>query len=262
MEDLFSQDFREEYAPHTMHLVSGPRPRVQFCRVDPAGLRCSLPAGSKANYFAASPRIVLKGDFQVTAGYTILDLPRPTKGFGAGPKIAIEDPEGERASVQMLHREREGRVVSSYRGLRQGDDSYEHSVRILPITDAGTTSGSLRLVRRGPNVEYYVAGAGKTEFTRIHTEEFPPGDVADLHLAIQTGGSPTVVDVAWTHLDVRADALARDYQPPEKSRFWQRLILVLLAAGLIAAGCLAVWLWLARRAYLHPNEPNPDPETN
>lgn len=261
MEDLFSQDFCEEFLPHTIHLVSGPHPRVQFCKVEPAGLRCTLPKDSKTNYFAASPRIVLKGDFEITAGYTILNIPRPAKGFGAGPRITIEDPEGERAALQRLHREREGHVVSSYRGLRQDDDTYKHSVRILPVTDADTTSGSLRLTRNGPNVEYYVAGAGETEFTQIHTEEFPPGDVAQLRLEVQTGGSPTGVDVAWTYLDVRADELVRIYQPPEKSRFWSRLLLVLLAVGLIAAGCFAVWLWLVRRAYLHPSEPEPDPET-
>ncbi|NQT12141.1 MAG: DUF1583 domain-containing protein [Planctomycetes bacterium] len=258
MGDLFSQDFREGCLPQTIHLVSGPHPRIQFCKLGPAGLRFTLPEESKANYFAASPRIVIKGDFEATAGYTILNVPRPTKGFGAGARIAIEDPEGERAAVQRLHREREGHVVSSYRGLRQEDDTYEHSVRMLPVTNADTTSGSLRLVRRGPNVEYYAAGAGETEFTQIHTEEFPLGDVAQLHLGVHTGGSPTAVDVAWTYLDVRADELVRDYQPPEPSRFWSRLLLVLLAVGLIAAGCLAVWLWLARRAYLHPSEPAPE----
>jgi hypothetical protein len=259
MEDLFSQDFREEYLPQTIHFVSGPHPRVQFCKVEPAGLRFTLPAESKTFSCAASPRIVIKGDFEITAGYTILNVPRPTKGFGAGPRITIEDPEGERAAVQRLYREREGHVVSSYRGLRQDDDTYEHSVRILPVTDADTTAGSLRLVRSGPNVEYYVAGAGETEFTQIHTEEFPPGDVAQLRLEIQTGGSPTGVDVAWTYLNVRADELVRIYQPPEESRFWSRLILVLLAAGLIAAGCLGVWLWLARRTYLRPTLPDPEP---
>jgi len=248
LDDRFTQDFGEQFAPQAFELIGG-KPPHRFWKREPEGLRLTLDRGSELNYCAVRPRIVLKGDFEITAGFTILHLPKPTEGFGAGPVVAIEDEQGERASIQRLHRRREGHVVSAYRGRLKEDGTYDHSPHIQPVGMGGATSGWLRLRREGTKARYEVGDADGRQFTPIREEEFPAGDVAKLRLAVQTGGSPTRTDVVWTHLDVRAEELTRLYEPPKRSGIWRGLLVGLLALLLAGVVGLAGWAWLARRAY-------------
>lgn len=248
LDDRFTQDFREQFSPQAFELIGG-KPPLRFWKVEPEGLRLTLEKGSDLNYCAVIPRIVVKGDFEITAGFTILDLPKPTKGFGAGVLISVEDEQGERASVQRLHRQREGPSFSAYRGRMKEDGTYDHSPTIQPVGMDGGKSGWLRLRRQGSEVLYDVGDPEGQHFTQIREQDFPAGDVAKLRLAVQTGGSPTRVDVVWTHLDVRAEELARLYEPPKPSRIWRRLLVGLVAVLLAGAVCLAVWAWVARRTY-------------
>jgi len=254
LDDRFTQDFREQFTPQTLELIGG-KPPHHFWKLDPDGLRLTLAEGSDLNYCAVSPRIVLKGDFEITAGFTILDLPKPTKGYGAGAQIWVEDEQGERASMQRLHRQREGHAFCPYRGRLKEDATYDHSSRILPVNDARAKSAWLRLRREGTKALYEVGDPDGQQFTRLHEEDFPAGDVTKLRLVLQTGGSPTNVDVVWTHLDVRAEELNRLYEPPKRSGIWRRLLIGLVAVLLAGAVCLAVWAWLARRAYFRQAQP-------
>jgi len=252
--DRFTQDFREQFTPQALELIGG-RPPLHFWKVEPEGLRLTLAEGSDLNYCAVSPRIVVKGDFEITAGFAILDLPKPTEGFGAGALISVEEEQGERASLQRLHRQREGHALSPYRGRLKEDGTYDHSSQIQPLGPGGAKSGRLRLRREGTRALYEVGDPDGRQFAQIHEEDFPAGDVTRLRLVVQTGGSPTRVDVVWTHLDVRAEELTRLYEPPEKPRFWRRLLVGLVAVLLAGAVCLAVWAWLARRAYFRQAQP-------
>ena len=41
----------------------------------------------------------------------------------------------------------------------------------------------------------------------MHSFEFPSDDVTKIHLAAQTGGSLTGVDMVWHDLEIEADAV-------------------------------------------------------
>ena len=259
MEARFALDFREQYQPQSLQFAGSSR-STPCWQVVEGGLRFTIPDRSEINYYAVSPRIVVKGDFEITAGFTILHLPQPNEGFGAGLRIAIEDPQGERAALQRLHREREGHVCASYRARRKEDDTYDHSVRMSPVSEPGAMSGRLRLRREGSKIKYQVAEADSEQFLQIHEEEFPADDVADIRLAVQTGGASTAVDVVWTHLDVCAEELVRTYLPPERPKIWRVLTAGCLALLVLAGICLAVWAWVARRAQLRPAQPVAPPK--
>ncbi|HUT94434.1 MAG TPA: DUF1583 domain-containing protein [Thermoguttaceae bacterium] len=248
LDERFTQDFRERFLPQAFELVGGWPPR-RFWKVEPEGLRLTLEDRSDLNYCAVSPRIVVKGDFEITAGFTILDLPKPTQGFGAGMQISVEEEQGERAAVQRVHRQREGHSFSAYRGRLKEDATYDHSSRMQPAGIGAARSGWLRLRRQGTKLLYEVGDPDGQQFTQIDEQDFPVGDVAKLRLALQTGGSPTRGDVVWTHLDVRAEKLARLYEPPKPSAIWRRLLVGLVAVLLAGAAGLGVWAWVARRAY-------------
>jgi len=248
LDERFTQNFRERFLPQAFELVGGRSP-LHFWKVEPEGLRFTLEDRSDLNYCAVSPRIVVKGDFEITAGFAILDLPKPTQGFGAGMQVSVEDEQGERASVQRVHRQREGHSFSAYRGRLKEDGTYEHSSHMEPV-GTGAKSGWLRLRRQGTEVLYEVGDPDGQHFTQIREQDFPAGDVAKLRLALQTGGSPTRGDVVWTHLDVRAQELNRLFEPPRPSTIWRRLLVGLVALMLAGAAGLGVWAWVARRAYL------------
>ncbi|MFH1922487.1 MAG: DUF1583 domain-containing protein [Planctomycetota bacterium] len=252
----FTQDFRERFEPQYIQLVGGARPD-QHCKIERTGLRLFIPDASEVGYCAASARIVVKGDFEITVGFTILDLPKPKAGFGAGLLLSVEDSQGERAAVQRLHREKEGHVFASYRGVLGEDGSYQHHARLQPTA---ATSGWFRLRRVGTTIQFQVADADADHFTNIHEAEFTEDDVAKLRLAAQTGGSPTGVDVVWTYLDVRAEELEGGFQESGGPKTWRFVAVVSLTVILLGGAGAAFWIWTARRAQLRPAPPLDPPK--
>ncbi|NQT16928.1 MAG: DUF1583 domain-containing protein [Planctomycetes bacterium] len=203
MEARLTLDFREQFKLEHSKLLAGGN-LGPYCKPELAGLRVTIPENADKNLNTYDTKIVVKGDFEITAGFTFLDVPRPEQGFGAGPRISIEDSLGERAGVHRMHREREGHVFIAYHSPAPEDGVREHLVQ---YADTEGDSGWLRLSREGTTLSYMAAERGSDHFTRFYESEFP-NDVAKLQLVVQTGGSPTRVDVVWTHLDVRAEELA------------------------------------------------------
>ncbi|MFH1269358.1 MAG: DUF1583 domain-containing protein, partial [Planctomycetota bacterium] len=219
MEARLTLDFPEQFKlEHSQLMARGGLGR--YCTPELAGLRVTIPENTDGGYNTYDSKIVVKGDFEITAAFTILDLPRPEQGFGAGQRISIEDSRGERAAVQRLNREREGHVFVAYHSPIRENGTREHLVEMI---ETGATSGWLRLEREGTTLRYLAAEAGGDHFTTFYESEFPD-DVAKLQLIVQTGGSPTGVDVVWTSLDVRAEELAggplAEWVPPNDD--WQR----------------------------------------
>ena len=63
-------------------------------------------------------------------------------------------------------------------------------------------------LRRTGTTLYYLASIDESdELVELHTFEFPPDDVTKIHLAAQTGGSPTGIDMIWHDLQIEADAV-------------------------------------------------------
>jgi len=197
-------DLRERFEPESFRFVGGANP-IPGEKVE-EGLRFTIPEGGEIGYCGVAPKIVVKGDFQITAGFTIRDLPRPKQGYGAGLKIHIEDSRKDQAAIQRLNRQREGHVFLAYRGELQRDGTREH---LVANRKTEATSGWLRLRRDGTTLRYLVAEAGSDHFTQICESEYPADDVVTLHFAVQTGGAATGVDVVWTYLDVQAEKLPK-----------------------------------------------------
>lgn len=80
MLERFSQDFRTQYTPQAMELLGGESPK-RYCRLDPGGLRCTIPAkNAEVSFCGVSAKFVVKGDFELTGDYKILKLAKPEKG--------------------------------------------------------------------------------------------------------------------------------------------------------------------------------------
>jgi hypothetical protein len=205
----FTLDFRKDFETKSVGLTASSAPDRYFT-VEPAGLRVTIPDDSEEQYCAADPRIRVKGDFRITARYTILDIPRPQAGFGPGVSLWVEDAQGERAGAERRHREREGHVFGSYRGRPQRDDTYRHSAPFRQ-TSSDALSGWLRLARVGDQIHYQIAGPHVERFVEIHQEDFTDADLERLRLVVQTGGSPTAIDAVWNYFDVQAEELVKTF---------------------------------------------------
>jgi hypothetical protein len=79
-------------------------------------------------------------------------------------------------------------------------------------------SGWLRLTRMGKEIRYQVAGPHVERFAQIHEEEFTDDEVVRVRVVVQTGGSPTAVDVVWSYFDVQAEEVVKTYSPAKESK--------------------------------------------
>ena len=208
----FTLDFREDF--ETQAIALGGPSRNRFFSVEPAGLRVTIPENSDVQFCAAAVKIRVQGDFRVSARYTILDMPRPTSGFGAGVTVTLEEAQGEHAGMTRRHRQREGHVFGSYRGRPQPDGTVRHStLHSAPLSETSSeaSGGWLRLTRAGTKIRYQVADPHADRFHDIHEEEFTDDEVIRVRLVMQTGGSPTAVDMVWSYFDVQAEEIIKEY---------------------------------------------------
>ncbi len=241
MNDSLSQDFRREFTPQWFRLMGGDAP-TRYCRRDSKGVRCTIPAGDASVTFCGlDARVVVRGDFEITASYEIVELPKPTKGQGAGLKISIKDAAQEAASVQRLSMVGTGHGYSSHRAIPDRDGKLKHTSEIRPTQ---ATKGRLRLKRSGSTLHYLVADGDSETFSETRQAEFTTGDLSQVYFVAQTGGSPTKVDVLWTGIDIRAEKLVRSFEA-QSSPHW-----VTWAAGIAVVGAMALvavaWIRLRR----------------
>lgn len=233
----FDQDFRATFAPTRLRLTGGEQPS-KYCKSSPDGLRCTIPTGEgHISTCGVEARFVVRGNFEIVAGYKLLEVAKPDQGQGAGVKISIKDSQGEWASLQRIHLKKDGQVFSAHRAEKQPDDKYKHSSETQP---SKSDHGRLKLVREGDRLAYLVAEGDATEFTELRTEAFTNGELAQLYLATQTGGAKTGIDVVWTELHVRADEIhqpgvvAKNKQPPR----WPYLVMTIGAVLLVAVAVM------------------------
>jgi hypothetical protein len=209
-QDVFEQDFRSTMSPTKLRLVGGEQP-TKYCTVSANGLKCTIPPGTEAvSTCGVETRFVIRGDFEITAGFQLLDVPKPDQGQGAGVKISIKDSHGEWASLQRIHLSKRGQVFSAHRAVKQPDDKYKHSSEIQP-TESKT--GKLKLVRKKDQLTYLVAEDDSSEFTEVRTEAFTSDEIPQIFLAVQTGGAKTGVDSVWTDLRILADQIHYPHAP-------------------------------------------------
>ncbi len=205
----FTLDFQKDFQTQAIDLIGGPAPGHYFA-VEPAGLRVTIPEDSEVTHCAAAVKIRVKGDFQITARYTILNLAPPTKGYGTGVGVSVEEAEGERASVERKLRVSEGHVYLGSHGKRRENGTYQYRHQ-FHATSSEALSGWLRLKRVGGSIRCQIAGPHSERFVQIHEEEFPLGELAKVRLKAQTGDSPTPLDAVWSYIDVQAEELVKKY---------------------------------------------------
>ena len=113
-------------------------------------------------------------------------------------------------------------------------------------------AGRFRIARAGSTVHYLVSPKDSDAFREVARNEFGSGDLNTVRLMALVNGSGAALDVLWTDLTIRAEALpgftdGRPLQPQRAS--WS-----LLLAGLSGVTALGIGVWWigARRDAITP----------
>jgi hypothetical protein len=212
------------------------------------GIRFQLPAYEKGvEHTCLYSRFAFGGDFEIMVSYDWLDVPRPTKGYGASAGISVETNDGGIIKLGRRHRPNEGitkvvltRGVPSPEGPKWSDPS-ERLVR--------TKSGKLILRREQNEVTCLVADGDSDEFETMGPIPYTAGTVEKLIIYADPGGSPTSMDVRFNRISLKAIRKATDPMQVEASEFpwWGTTLIVLAVLGAIA---YVYYLLLFRKRHL------------
>ncbi|NQT11182.1 MAG: DUF1583 domain-containing protein [Planctomycetes bacterium] len=152
----------------------------------------------------------LRGDFDVTASYTIQGKapPMATSGqTGSGACVRVWSRIGNQQlagffAVNGLEADEGGRYTMN-RGLL-GDGKHEIRSETAPTS---ARSGRLRVVRKGETLYFLAAENGSIEFRRLHQIDFTGDDAAGVRLGVQPVDPAAGMEVAWKDLVIRAEEI-------------------------------------------------------
>jgi hypothetical protein len=170
-------------------------------------LHVTRPGGHGYIESAISPRIVVHGDFDITASFEKF-APSPTVGGSSGVYLRafLDNTDANECMIfrrHLWHRLTVQPVVMASYVTKEADgDRRDRSSALM--TEAA--SARMRLVRRGATVYYLFAEGDSPNYQLLATRTTATDDVAALHLMTQTQGEGMTL-ATWKELTVRADRI-------------------------------------------------------
>lgn len=242
--DEIYQDFRGKDIDEKLFRLQG-ADAAHRIKVEPQGLRITMPSEPKGNTVGIATRAATRGDFEIAVGYEIIQAERPTTGNGVGLEMYLNTntPTEEAIVFYRVAQPKEGEVyMCDKRTTVAGERKIKR--RSFP-TDS--KSGRLLLARKGTEVTFSAAeGAGNLqELCRYEWGTW------DLNISVRAWGSHNVVDLRLTDIRIRdrieSAAVVNAESPapvsPASGRRW--LLAGLLSALVLAFGGLWAWRRLA-----------------
>jgi hypothetical protein len=218
----------------------------QVMSVDSGGLRIAL----RADHSNKLPvglilRAGVRGDFEITMGFNVVRVDKPTAGNGAGISIWISTTSATReaATIARLVRPNGESVFVAHRAFTLPDGKREYNGGVPAVAEG--LSGQLRLVRKGNVLTYLAAQRESSAFQELYQTEFTTDDLETVRFAVENGGSPTVVDARIEAVSVRSDEFGPARAAPVRTAWSSRLITGLTLAPLLLAS--VCWLWWRQR---------------
>ncbi len=257
----FRQDFRNKSLPDLNMKLEKPA-QASLVKAEPGGLRITIPADKRyADAVGMTAPTPIKGDFEITAAYEIIEANRPTGGgFGVGIELYIK----------AKSRSQEG--LGFYRLTRDsGADSYSCSQMSTnekgqrgPVRGSGQGDkdfpahgkfGQLRITRVGSKVILSAADDLGNDFQPKYEMDYVPDDLVMLRIGANPGGAPNPVDLRLLDLRVRPvdsksaeivnvmekmPTLTSPDNAPVTRRTWLWVLALLVAISLVIGGVLVL----------------------
>ena len=209
----------------------------------------------------------VKGDFEVTLRFQILQEPDPKDvaigGPGLSVRVDLDGPTGDMASLSRSVLQNQGSRLVSYLWKRVPDNGPQERKQF----PTKAKNGQLRLVRTGAVLAYYVAEESSGDFVFLHEHSFGDADLKRICIAGVTGGPKTSLDVRITDFRIRADSIsglpaaaagttpvpATPTDSTDATGWWITALLVIFAATIFLAVALGALFYLRQRR--QPDEP-------
>jgi hypothetical protein len=201
----FYHDFQKNGLSNEKLVITGPN-AVNRVKAEEKGVRVKLPAEKSNKYdtVGVAAQFGIKGDFEVTARYEIIEAPQPAEGAGVGFELYIMTESAAKAALMVAHRFPPegnqlyvcGRIAANAQGRREG--SFFNEV------PANAKSVDLRVIRIGPMAVVSVRQDDDKAFRVVNRVALGAEDVRFLRVGANPGGAPCAVDLRLVHLRVRA----------------------------------------------------------
>jgi len=252
----FYQDFRGGKELHPSLKWDG-RDEDVVAEPEQGGLRIKLPAarmrGTAVGLLIAAP---VRGDFEITAGYEILQADESEVAFATGFELYVMTTTPAKDAIAFTRGKRinVGDAYACGRMTTPTGKGRQYKWKVFPST---AKAGRLRMVRTGGEVTLSASEEGAADFRELCRYDLGTEDLKMVRVAALPGAPMQPVEVRLVDLRVRTPspvaALAPDAGPsaegPKKevSKGWLVTVeIVGLIITLVLAG-LGVWLYLRRR---------------
>jgi len=251
--ETFVQDFRNGQLDRRVLSLVGKQVH-QFVALEKAGLRVRQSKPDQSlEPVGCQTRFAIRGNFEVTASFEILDAPKTRIGFGNGVTLRLvkTPPEANAATLAWFNHPERGEVFVAD-DERSVGGKREHKHEFLP---ASAKAGKLRIARTGSQVRFSIAEGNEVAYREVKQIDFGTEDVQMCRIAGVTGMAPINLDVRFTEFSITADDLPLPASGEGTTPLW----LVWLAVnvlGLSGIGCFVYWRWRRNRP-VETTEPKP-----
>jgi hypothetical protein len=168
-----------------------------------AGFRITI-AGDRPNPIGRAGLqmpTTLHGDFEITAGYEILNFAETVTGNGVGFELfahTVHTPQ-QGIGVYLLKRKGDRGVYLISRNFINNDGKPGWDQKEVPTT---TKSGRLRITRTGTVATVLAAEGPGADFKLLRRQESGDGDITVLWLMAYTGHAADAIDLRVTDLKI------------------------------------------------------------
>lgn len=230
--DTVSESFLHKHHNQAIMSVVG---ESKFIEPTDEGLQIRIkPPGVDNTGIRYVPQLI--GDFTITVKASLVNVPKPSSGYGTGIAILIEDGLSSGASLQrVVFPDSRQSLVAHHYTVDAGKYDHQAKTRKFQPTDV-----VLQMERQGATLIYRAAEKDSSELQEIDRVKFTDRPISVTQVYVQTGGSANDVCVRLESIEITAEELLRPGQRSKTadSRRGPILVLVLLGAGVLLTGII------------------------
>tara|TARA_E500000305_G_scaffold46333_1_gene36042 strand:- start:19974 stop:20852 length:879 start_codon:yes stop_codon:yes gene_type:complete len=198
---------------------------------------------SKKSQVGYATRFAVKGDFEITVGYKLLETPRPEKGYGSGLMIKLFKTDNERINFSRSLKTDGEHKLSTAMWIKK-KDVWTPLVERVP---AEQDYGELKIVRKNATVTFFVKEGEALEFKELRQVQFGPQPLQRIEILADTGGDQQPLKILLTRLTMNADEMLDSAAPPPVVKtFWTTWTITGTAIAVILV-LLGSFIWYQRR---------------